>query len=110
MNKLSVEYLKSIIKDVEYVTHKTKSGQILRWCIITVNNGFAITGKPSACVDPANDDVAIGEKVAYDNTFSNLWELEGYLLREKLVNDAQDKFQNVLDKVSDREPDKRDKL
>ena len=83
-NKLTVDDLNSKIVDEQYVIHHTKSGQILRWCVITVDNGFAVVGKHSACVDPLNDDPSIGESIARENTINKLWELEGYLLKSKL--------------------------
>lgn len=84
MNSLSREYLESKIKTKEYTTFKTASGQILRWCILTMQNGFAIVGDPSCAVDPNNDSEEIGNSIAYENSFSRLWEIEGYLLKERL--------------------------
>jgi hypothetical protein len=51
-------------------------------CQITLKNGYTLVGT-SACVDPANFNQAIGEKIAYDNAFEKLWDLEGYLLKER---------------------------
>ena len=72
------------IAHTEYVKHISKSGQVLRWAVLTTLNGFAVTGKPSASVSPANDDAEIGEKVAYDNARQELWPLMGYALKERL--------------------------
>ncbi len=52
-------------------------------CHITLKNGFSVRGE-SACVSKANFNKALGEKYAYEKAFSKLWELEGYLLAEKL--------------------------
>ncbi len=52
-------------------------------CYITMCNGFMVIGE-SACVDAGNFDEAKGRKYAYDDAFEKLWELEGYLLRERL--------------------------
>ena len=51
-------------------------------CQITLENGYTLIGT-SACVDPANYNQAIGEKIAYDNAFEKLWDLEGYLLKQR---------------------------
>lgn len=91
MNKLSKEYLESKIQSKEYTSFKTIGGQMLRWCILTMQNGFAIVGEPSCCVDPINDNEEIGNKIAYDNSFEKLWSLEGYLLKEKLSNQKDNK-------------------
>ena len=50
-------------------------------CSITLDNGFSVRGE-SACVNPANYNQEIGEKIAYDNAFNKLWPLYGFLLAE----------------------------
>ena len=82
--RVTVDDLKANIKHVEYVTHVSHSGQVLRWAVITTANGFAVTGRPSASVSPENDDAEVGEKVALDNARAELWPLMGYALRSKL--------------------------
>lgn len=72
------------IAHVEYVRFVTHSGQVLRWAVITLRNGFSVTGRPSAAVCPENDNVAIGEKVAYDNAYAEVWPLMGYALKDRL--------------------------
>ena len=72
------------IADIAYVKHVSKSGQVLRWAVITARNGFAITGKPSASVSPENDDADVGERVALANATNQMWELMGYALKEQL--------------------------
>ena len=86
MDKLTEEYLKLQIKEVEYTKFTTIGGKILRWCIFTMRNNFAIVGHPSACIDPNNDNEELGKKIAYENTFNKLWELEGYLLADRRYN------------------------
>ena len=76
------------ITDVEYVTHVSKCGQILRWAVITTNTGYAVVGKPSCAVSVANDDIAIGEAVALENSREELWPLMGYALKSRLHNDS----------------------
>lgn len=53
----------------------------LTLCVIALDNGFTTTGE-SACVDPANFDQALGERLAYDAAFRKLWPLFGFLARE----------------------------
>lgn len=52
-------------------------------CIIEMKSGFKVIGH-STPADPRNYDREIGEHYAYQNAFSQLWPLEGYLLRNKL--------------------------
>jgi len=82
--KVTKELIESKIKDVEIVTHISRSGQILRWAVITMENGFAVTGNPSCAVDPMNDDITMGSAIAIENAKANIWALEGYLLKNKM--------------------------
>lgn len=72
------------IVDTEIVKHVSKTGQVLRWAVLTTRNGFAVVGQPSCSVSKENDDAEIGEKVAISNSKSELWPLMGYELRSKL--------------------------
>ena len=56
---------------------------LLTFCVIVLKNGFTVTGE-SACASPDNFDAEIGKKVAYQNAREKIWELEGYLLKQKL--------------------------
>lgn len=51
-------------------------------CQITLENGYTVVGT-SACVDPALFNRAMGERIAFDNAFQQLWALEGYLLKQR---------------------------
>lgn len=73
------------IVDTEIVKHVSRSGQVLRWAIITTASGFAVTGRPSASVSSENDDEETGVQVATANARNELWPLMGYALREKLA-------------------------
>ena len=52
-------------------------------CQLTLQNGFTVDGK-SACVSKENFDQEIGNKIARTNAREKIWELEGYLLKQKL--------------------------
>jgi hypothetical protein len=83
--RLSPAQVAANIAHVEYVKHVSKSGQVLRWAVITTLNGFAVTGRPSASVSPENDDAEVGQQVALANAKAELWPLMGYELRCKLA-------------------------
>lgn len=72
------------IRAVEIVVHRTPSGQVLRWAVLTTQNGYAVTGRPSVAVSPENDDREIGERVAIENARQELWPLMGYALKDRL--------------------------
>jgi len=59
-------------------------------CLLTLVNGFTVTGN-SACASPENFDKQIGEEIARENAVQEIWVLEGYLLKESLYNDQQPK-------------------
>jgi len=84
--RVTPDDLKANIKHVEYVTHVSHSGKILRWCVLTTQCGYAHTGRPSVCVSPENDKPAVGESVAYANAVEELWPLMGYHLQMTLAS------------------------
>lgn len=73
------------IVDIEIVKHVSKSGQVLRWAVLTARNGYAVVGKPSCAVSSANDNAELGEKIALENSKDEFWPLMGYALRSKLA-------------------------
>lgn len=77
-NKVTVEGMTAKIVDVRYFRHKT-----LTICVLELENGFMVVGR-SACADPANYNLPLGQQLAYKNAFEKIWELEGYALRERL--------------------------
>lgn len=83
--KLTQEYLESRIDNVHFL----RDGPTLTVCIITMKNGFQLTAT-SACVDPENFDKELGEKIAYNNAFAKLWELEGYVAKERSLAEHSD--------------------
>lgn len=95
--RLTPDYIDSKIKHAEYILPrdvcKRDNGveifdaplplQTLTFCILTLENGFTVTGE-SACASPENFDAEIGKKIAYDNAREKIWLLEGYLLKQRL--------------------------
>ncbi|HEP8420926.1 hypothetical protein IPC72_25565 [Pseudomonas aeruginosa] len=58
-------------------------GTTVTVCCLTLRNGFTVIGE-SACASPANFDAELGRKIARDNARNKIWQLEGYLLRQRL--------------------------
>ena len=56
-------------------------------------NGFIIV-ESSACVDPDNYNKELGKKICMKKIEDKVWELEGYLLQEKVRNDDYDEYVN----------------
>jgi hypothetical protein len=57
-------------------------------CQLTLQNGFTVIGK-SACVDVRTFNKADGEKYAFEDAVSKVWELEGYLLKERQYDQVE---------------------
>ena len=93
--RLTPDHIDSKVKVVRYLTGDVTpayvadgyendcSAACLTICILTLENGFTVTGE-SARASPENFDRIIGHKIAYENARDKIWMLEGYLLKEKL--------------------------
>lgn len=85
--RLTPQEIDSVIVDETY-TNLPDGRTVI--CQLTLKNGFTIDGK-SACVSKDNFNQEIGNKIARDNAREKIWELEGYLLKEKLYQAEMDK-------------------
>lgn len=83
--RVTPDDLQAEIEHVEIVKHVSRSGQVLRWAVLTARNGYAVVGRPSVSVSPKNDNAEIGERVALENSTEELWPLLGFRLRDKLA-------------------------
>ncbi|WEE38594.1 Gp49 family protein [Acinetobacter sp. TAC-1] len=93
--RLKPDLIDSKVRAIRYLTgdiepayavgdwESDKSTPCLTICILTLENGFTVTGE-SACASPENYDRIIGQKIAYENARNKIWQLEGYLLKQKL--------------------------
>ena len=61
--------------------------ELLTFCVLTLRNGFTVTGE-SACASPENFDAEIGRNIARQNAVNKVWPLMGYELRSKLSGDS----------------------
>jgi hypothetical protein len=77
--RVTEELIKAKIAKTDFLYY-----QHLTICVLTMANGYFVTGK-AAAADPHNHDPAIGRRYAYQDAFRHIWQLEGYLLREKLA-------------------------
>lgn len=79
---------------------------LLTFCVLVLENGFTVTGE-SACASPENFDAEIGRKIARDNAINKVWMLEGYLLKQKLHDQAAVKVLTDADALADLSGDPR---
>lgn len=59
------------------------SGKVMV-CELTLQNGFTVRGE-AATVSRENFNVEIGTTISFKNARDKIWELEGYLLQERLA-------------------------
>lgn len=78
--RLTPAYIDSVIMGADYHVFY---GTTVTVCALTLSNGYVVIGK-SAAASRENFDAAMGRRIAYDDARNQIWELEGYLLREKL--------------------------
>lgn len=78
--RLSPEKIDAVIVAGDYHVFP---GTTTTVCLLTLKNGFSVVGE-SACASPENFNAELGRKIAYDNARNKIWQLEGYLLRQRL--------------------------
>lgn len=78
--RLSPEKIDAVIVADDYHVFP---GTTTTVCLLTLENGFSVVGE-SACASPENFNAELGRKIAYDNARNKIWQLEGYLLRQRL--------------------------
>jgi hypothetical protein len=96
-DKVDLQMIRNKIVHTDYIYRGT-----LTICILEMENGFKVIGQ-SACVDPSNYSMALGEQYSYNEAIDKLWTLEGYLLasmRKQYVDKHQPKFPRELAKGS----------
>jgi len=82
--RLTPEHIDSIIEGATFT--KLESGKCMV-CELTLKNGFTVRGE-AGCVSKANYNIEIGEKISKENARDKIWELEGYLLQQRLFEAA----------------------
>ncbi|MDR8479244.1 Gp49 family protein [Serratia nevei] len=101
--RITPDHIESVIKECHYLNvgeavqaaWPDKSAMddcspalnLLTICVLVLSNGFTVTGE-SACASPENFDAEIGRKIARDNAVQKIWMLEGYLLKQRMHDDA----------------------
>lgn len=62
------------------------SGKVMV-CELTLRNGFTVRGE-AATVSKENFNTEIGKKISRENARKKVWELEGYLLQQRIYEGA----------------------
>ena len=82
LKRLTPEKIDAVISSKEFhVSHQ--------WTLYAISqNGFTVRGYAS-CVSAANYNKELGEKIAFENARKEVWQLEAYLLAQRLSEDDQ---------------------
>lgn len=83
--RLTPESIDSVIGTEDYYVFPNTTTTI---CRLELINGFSVIGE-SAAVSQDNFNVEIGRKIARDNARNKIWQLEGYLLKDKLYKESK---------------------
>ena len=81
-HRVSLDSIIARIEHIDYINPERHPHMTI--ALLTVSNGYIIVGK-SVPADPQNFDPDLGKKFAYEDGIRQLWPLEAYLLREKLM-------------------------
>lgn len=87
--RLSPGLIDAKIKDEYY---QVVPGTTTTLCSLTLQNGFQVNGE-SASASTENFNEELGRKIARDKAREKIWQLEGYLLKEKLYQDSNSTYQ-----------------
>lgn len=80
-NRVTPEQIESLIDEAE--TQEAVFWEKELVVSYRLFSGFTVLGR-AACVDPANFNLEIGRRIARDDVKNQLWQLEGYLLQNRL--------------------------
>lgn len=83
--RLTPQRVDDVISSETYT--KLPSGRTLI-CELTLSNGYTVRGE-SSCVSIENFDYELGKKISREDARNKIWQLEGYLLKEKLHNQGK---------------------
>ena len=77
---LTKEDIESVIVDEEY-----KFNESTTICILRLRNGAKVVGVNYGAIDLERQDFQLGRQAARSEAVNKVWELEGYLLRQRLM-------------------------
>lgn len=79
-NRITEAQIRDRIGLVEFIKPETNPHMTI--CVMNMKNGFSVIAH-SCPVDPANYNEQLGQDIAEKKCIDQLWQLEGYLLKEK---------------------------
>ena len=83
MKHLTPEHIESVIVKETYHVPDTDSESTLTVCVLTLKNGFEVTGVSACCSRDLYEEDK-GMELARLEASGKIWQLEGYLLKERM--------------------------
>ncbi len=87
-NKVTEKQVDDKIVDLEWET-QSFFGRSVTVVAALLANGFIII-ETSTCASEDNYDLEIGKEICMERVRQKIWELEGYLLKEKMAGGLDD--------------------
>lgn len=91
--RVNLEHIENLISQEYYIRASdalkgtpgelTPGCQRMTLCFLVLKNGFVVVGE-GVCADPKNYVAEFGHRAARAHAIQKIWELEGYLLRQKI--------------------------
>lgn len=78
--RITPDHIKSLVVGETYTVLPSEKVMV---CELTLKNGFSVRGE-AAAVSKANFNETVGRAISYNNALEKIWQLEGYLLQQKL--------------------------
>lgn len=79
--RITPAHIDSVIKGEQYQVFE---GTTVTVCLLTLKNGAKVIGHNYGSIDPTQQDWDIGKTEAKKMAVEKVWELEGYLLKDRL--------------------------
>lgn len=84
--RLTPDMIAAVIKDEIYTRLPDSNVTV---CQLKLQNGYTVLGVNMGSVDPANYSQELGVEYSYKDAFAKIWQLEGYLLAERLYQERE---------------------
>lgn len=98
--RVTQEYIESRIAKTTFATYPF--AKHITVCQLELDNGYSVRGE-SACVNPENYDEQIGQRIAFNKAFDQLWPLFGFLLAELKALPQFEQVEPVQEVLKDKE-------
>ena len=84
--RITPERIEEVIVNTDFYVFP---GTTVTVCCLTLKNGAKVVGHNYGAIDATRQDWATGRFEARAMAIEKVWELEGYVLRERLANPAE---------------------